>query len=44
MAKYKKRKEMETVICPPTCTGIFVLSFNKDAVANRGGGGGERGG
>ena len=33
VAKYKKRKEMETVICPPTCTGIIVSSFNKDAVA-----------
>ena len=33
VAKYKKRKEMETVICPPTCTGNIVSSFNKDAVA-----------
>ena len=25
MAKCKKRKEMETVICPPTCTGINIF-------------------
>ena len=25
VAKYKKRKEMETVICPPTCTGITIF-------------------
>ena len=25
VAKYKKRKEMETVICPPTCTGITMF-------------------
>ena len=33
VAKCKKRKEMETVICPPTRTGNIVSSFNKDAVA-----------
>jgi len=25
VAKYKKRKEMETVICLPTCTGITMF-------------------
>ena len=25
VAKYKKRKEMETVICPPTCTDITMF-------------------
>lgn len=25
VAKYKKRKEMETVICPPTGTGINIF-------------------
>lgn len=25
VAKYKKCKEMETVICPPTCTGINIF-------------------
>ena len=24
IAKYRQRKEKETVICPPTCTGIKV--------------------
>ena len=25
ISKYKRRKEMETVICPPTCPGINIL-------------------
>jgi hypothetical protein len=25
ISKYKRRKEMETVICPPTCPGINFL-------------------
>ena len=24
IAKYRQRKEKETVICPPTCTGIII--------------------
>lgn len=23
--KYKQRKEMETVVIPPTCTGIYTI-------------------
>ena len=34
VAKYKKCKKMETVICPPTCT--VSPFFNKDAVAAKG--------
>lgn len=27
ITKYRKRQEMETVICPPTCTGINGRQF-----------------
>ena len=25
ITKYRQRKEKETVICPPTCTGIIII-------------------